>query len=76
VAANLAICALGSETAGSVRNPANYNNIVGIVGTQGLPEFLGRPFAESKLFEIASAYERFTRHRRPPSGFGGLPGER
>ena len=39
-------------------------------------EFLGRPFAESKLFEIASAYERLTRHRRPPSGFGPLPGER
>ena len=33
-------------------------------------EFLGRPFEETKLFEIASAYERITRHRRPATGFG------
>lgn len=38
-------------------------------------EFVGRPFAEAKLFEIASAYERFGRHRRPPASFGRLPGE-
>jgi Asp-tRNA(Asn)/Glu-tRNA(Gln) amidotransferase A subunit family amidase len=38
-------------------------------------EFVGRPFAEAKLFEIASAYERFSRHRRPPASFGPLPGE-
>jgi amidase len=37
-------------------------------------EFLGRPFAEAKLFEIASAFEKVKRHRRPPAGFGGLPG--
>ena len=36
-------------------------------------EFLGRPFAEAKLFEIASAFEKVKRHRRPPAGFGGLP---
>lgn len=39
-------------------------------------EFVGRPFAEEKLFEIASAYERFTHHRRSPKSFGPLPGER
>lgn len=33
-------------------------------------EFLGRPFEEAKLFEIASAYEKIKRHRRPPAGFG------
>ena len=38
-------------------------------------EFLGRPFEETKLFEIASAYEKFKRHRRPPAGFGRLPDE-
>jgi Asp-tRNA(Asn)/Glu-tRNA(Gln) amidotransferase A subunit family amidase len=38
-------------------------------------EFLGRPFAETKLFEIGSAYEKAKRHRRPPSGFGRLPTE-
>jgi Asp-tRNA(Asn)/Glu-tRNA(Gln) amidotransferase A subunit family amidase len=36
-------------------------------------EFLGRPFAEAKLFEIASAFEKVKRHRRPPAGFGGFP---
>jgi len=38
-------------------------------------EFMGRPFSEATLIEIASAYERLTRHRRPPAGFGRLPGE-
>jgi len=36
VAANLAICALGTDTAGSVRNPASVNALVGVVATQGL----------------------------------------
>src|SRR5207344_2473498 len=36
VAANLAMCALGTDTSGSVRNPAAYNNIAGMVATQGL----------------------------------------
>ena len=35
-------------------------------------DFLGRPFSEHVLFEIASAYEARTRHRRPPPGFGPL----
>jgi Asp-tRNA(Asn)/Glu-tRNA(Gln) amidotransferase A subunit family amidase len=38
-------------------------------------EFLGRPFDEAQLFEIASAYEAGTKHRRPPKGFGPLAGE-
>ena len=38
-------------------------------------EFLGRPFDEAPLFEIASAYEAGTKHRRPPKGFGPLAGE-
>ena len=38
-------------------------------------EFLGRPFEEATLFEIASAYENIKRHRRPPPGFGPLPGQ-
>ena len=56
----------------------NGSKLVGPTSAQ-LPvsmEFVGRPFAEAKLFEIASAYERFTHHRRPPAGFGPLPGER
>ena len=38
-------------------------------------EFLGRPFEEATLFEIASAYEAGTKHRRVPKGFGPLKGE-
>src|SRR4051794_9735689 len=38
-------------------------------------EFLGRPFDEALLFEIASAYEAGTMHRRAPKGFGPLAGE-
>ena len=36
VAANLAICALGTDTAGSVRFPPTANALVGMVATQGL----------------------------------------
>jgi amidase len=35
-AANLSICALGTDTAGSVRAPASVNALVGMVATQGL----------------------------------------
>jgi len=38
-------------------------------------EFLGRPFDEALLFEIASAYQAGTTHRRAPKGFGPLAGE-
>lgn len=42
----------------------------------GLPlglQLLARPFDEAVLFRLAYAYERATRHRRPPPGFGELP---
>jgi len=35
-------------------------------------EFLARPFEETTLFAIASAFESIKRHRRPPPGFGDL----
>jgi hypothetical protein len=35
-------------------------------------EFLGGPFDEARLCEIASAFEKLCPHRRPPSGFGEL----
>jgi Asp-tRNA(Asn)/Glu-tRNA(Gln) amidotransferase A subunit family amidase len=38
-------------------------------------EFLARPFDEATLFEIASAFESITRHRRPPPAFGELTDE-
>jgi amidase len=56
----------------------NGSKLVGPTPAQ-LPvgmEFVGRPFAEARLFEIASAYEKSTHHRRPPVSFGPLPGER
>jgi Asp-tRNA(Asn)/Glu-tRNA(Gln) amidotransferase A subunit family amidase len=37
-------------------------------------EFLARPFDETTLFEIASAFESITRHRCPPRGFGEIVG--
>jgi Asp-tRNA(Asn)/Glu-tRNA(Gln) amidotransferase A subunit family amidase len=37
-------------------------------------EFLGRPYSEALLFQIAYAYEQATRHRRPPSTTPPLPG--
>jgi amidase len=36
-------------------------------------DFLARPFAEPLLFQIASAYERATKHRTPPPDFGPIP---
>ncbi|MDH3442950.1 MAG: amidase family protein [Deltaproteobacteria bacterium] len=39
-------------------------------------EFLARPFDETTLLEIASAFESLTRHRRPPPGFGELAHDR
>ncbi len=37
-------------------------------------EFLGRPFEEARLLEIASGFEALTRHRRSPPDFGELAG--
>jgi hypothetical protein len=33
-------------------------------------DFLGLPFSEPTLFEIAGAYEAVSRHRTPPPDFG------
>jgi amidase len=38
-------------------------------------DFIARPFDDALLIRIASAFEAATRHRRPPSDFGPLPGE-
>ncbi len=38
-------------------------------------QILGRPWSEGSLFRYAFAYERGTRHRRPPPGFPELGGE-
>jgi amidase len=35
-------------------------------------QFLGRPYAEGILIELAYAYEQKTKHRRPPDGFGSV----
>jgi len=36
VAANLAVAGMGSDTCGSIRNPAAHNNLIGLRATQGL----------------------------------------
>lgn len=57
VAANLAMCALGTDTAGSVRNPSTYNNIVGIVATQGV-------VSRSGVFPLSFTRDRVGPHCR------------
>ena len=41
VAANFAVAGMGSDTCGSIRNPASHNNLVGLRGTQGLSSRAG-----------------------------------
>ena len=41
VAANFAPAGMGSDTCGSIRNPASQNNLVGLRGTQGLSSRAG-----------------------------------
>jgi Asp-tRNA(Asn)/Glu-tRNA(Gln) amidotransferase A subunit family amidase len=41
IAANLAVAGMGSDTCGSIRNPASQNNLVGLRGTQGLSSRTG-----------------------------------
>jgi hypothetical protein len=57
----------GGKTAGELVGPKPAELPVSI-------DFLGRPFSEPMLIRIAAAYEKATRHRRPPKDFMGLPG--
>jgi amidase len=41
VAASFAAAGMGSDTCGSIRNPASHNNLVGLRGTQGLSSRTG-----------------------------------
>lgn len=41
VAANFAVAGMGSDTCGSIRNPASQNNLVGLRGTLGLSSRTG-----------------------------------
>jgi amidase len=41
IAANFASGGMGSDTCGSIRNPASHNNLVGLRGTQGLASRTG-----------------------------------
>ena len=65
-------------TPGSVSDPGAPSGMCLLRQEVTLPfsiSFLGRPFDEAGLFEIASAYENVTQHRRPPADFGPLPEE-
>ncbi len=49
------------------------------VSAEGLPlaiEFLGRPFSEPRLIQLAHAFEQATRMRKAPPATPSLPGER
>jgi Asp-tRNA(Asn)/Glu-tRNA(Gln) amidotransferase A subunit family amidase len=41
IAANFAVAGMGSDTCGSIRNPASQNNLVGLRGTRGLSSRTG-----------------------------------
>jgi amidase len=41
IAANFAAAGMGSDTCGSIRNPASHNNLFGLRGTQGLSSRTG-----------------------------------
>jgi amidase len=62
---------------GATGPPPEPSRLVGPVPAK-LPvgiEFVARPFGESTLVRIASAYEAATHHRTPPPAFGPLPNE-
>jgi amidase len=56
----------GSKRAGELVGPKAAELPVSI-------DFLGRLFSEPTLIRIAAAYERATRHRRPPKEFSEIP---
>ncbi|HEY8515458.1 MAG TPA: amidase family protein [Candidatus Binatia bacterium] len=68
-----------------VVNPNNSNAVMTVMPTEptilpepGLPfgmSFWGGPGQEAQLVAIADAYENATNHRKPPKGYGPLPGE-
>jgi Asp-tRNA(Asn)/Glu-tRNA(Gln) amidotransferase A subunit family amidase len=68
---------------GSNRNLSPYTGYPAITvpagySADGLPiaiEFMGRPFTEGLLFQIACGYEQATNHRQPPVHTPPLPGE-
>ena len=83
VAANFAAAGMGSDTCGSIRNPASHNNLVGLRGTQGLSsrtgivplsstQDIGGPIARSIIRSHNHARrDGWGRHPGPVDRFGG-----
>ena len=73
VAANLAICGLGTDTAGSVRYPSSLDALVGLVATQGLVSRAGTvPLSltagiRSRAVKLASCTLRLTKNPSAPT---------
>jgi Asp-tRNA(Asn)/Glu-tRNA(Gln) amidotransferase A subunit family amidase len=73
-----------TQTADARNNLSSYTGLPTVVvpggffPSDGMPfgvQFLGRPFTEPALIQVASGYEATTRHRMAPASVPALPGE-
>ena len=71
----------GSEASNALASYTGLPTIIvpgGFFASDGMPfavQFLGKPFTEPKLIELASGYEAVSKHRKAPALTPALPGE-